>query len=116
MATGIRIEGARDAGSLKIEYFAIVSEMAEAAAIELLAILGDASITLCNDDDEGGEGCTSIRKTSSGFEMMSGGHGWQSDWRPATESDVKAKIVELSPCNCGGHWSRQGSIQRPNAP
>lgn len=61
-------------------------------------------LSLYNDLDEGGEGMTTFVHTAgAGFKMMTGGHGWSSDWNVISETALHAAILELAPLNGGRH-------------
>lgn len=108
--TGIKLSEAPDGGTQKIQKFAIIEGQEEAAASHLLGLLVDAEVVLMSGEDEGGEGTTTIRKTTSAFEVRNSGHGWQGDWTEMTADEVRRRIIQLAPRNRGGHWSREGSI------
>ena len=111
--TGIQILETRDCGPFLIESFAILPGGETTAAKYLLEALSDAELTLMNGEDEGGEGCTSIRWDENGFESRSGGHGWQGEWMRISLDQARSRVIELADFNRGGHWSRQGSVTRP---
>ena len=110
--TGITIVGTRGGDIHQIQNFAIIEGQEEVAAKHLIRLMSEAEICLMNNEDEGGEGATTIRKTKTGFEARNGGHGWQGDWNKMNEDEVSQLIIQLAPQNRGGHWSREGSITR----
>jgi hypothetical protein len=94
---GLVLGGDRDTGGSIITGFAIAPGRETQAGRDVLACLAAGmEVTLPNDLDEGGEGSTSFRRAEVGFVKQVGGHGWQSGWRPATEADVLAAVVELA--------------------
>jgi len=109
--SALLFEGERDAGGAIRTYFGIVARHEQEAGVQLLGYLHDgAEVCLRNDLDEGGEGCTYFRKTPTGISTMTGGHGWQSEWKPVGDQAVIVAVAELANLNRGGHWSRQGTI------
>ena len=81
------------------------------AATELIGLLKDGfEVSLSNDGDEGGEGCTTIRHHAGGFQTKVGGHGWQGNWTATSEVDIRSIVVGLAPLNRGPHWQCCGSI------
>lgn len=109
---GLLVEGSRDAGSCLLNYFAIPPGQESVAGRELLACLAEgAEVSLSNDLDEGGEGCSCFRRLPSGLVMKIGGHGWQSDWKPIDEAGFLAAVAELAGHNRGGP-SAHGSISQ----
>lgn len=110
---GITAEDKRDAGKQFITYFGIPAGQEQAAGQDILNSLNEGcEIILKNDLDEGREGCTSLRRLSTGLEARVGGHGWQGEWKPINQEDVLVVVTALAKFNRGGHWSRQGSIAR----
>ena len=114
MAAPIQIIEERGAGASSIRTFAILPDRVEDAATHLIELLAESEISLMNNEDEGGEGCTTIRSVRNGFECRNGGHGWQSEWKLMNLDELRARIIELAPQNNGGHWSKEGSIRRAN--
>lgn len=107
-------EGTRFDGTHFITYFAIPVGHDSDAGREILRCLSDGfEVSLSNDLDEGGEGCTIFRTSSAGLLVMTGGHGWQSKWKPIEPSGVLSAVADLAHLNRGGHPSRQGSMSRP---
>ena len=111
----IKILGERDTGNGVVQKFAFISGRTEDGVDHLIRILDTAEISLMNDEDEGGEGSTTFRKTDNGLESKDGGHGWQSEWKIMTRDQIRDRMLELAPNNLGGHWSTEGSITRRNA-
>lgn len=107
------VEGGRDAGNRVLTYFAIPPGQEEDAGHDLLRCLADGfEVSLRNDLDEGGEGCTVFRGSPSGLETMRFGHGWSSNWEPTDETSFLSSVAELATFNRGGHWDTQGSLER----
>ena len=107
---GLSVEGTRDAGSHVITYIAIPAGKEEAAGQDLIACLTEGyEVCLRNDLDEGLEGCTVFRRSTSGLETMIFGHGWSSKWKPTDEVGVLLAVTELAELNRGGH---QASLDR----
>lgn len=110
--TGITLLESRDGDTHQIQNFAIIEGQEEVAANHLIGLLSKAEISLMNGEDEGGEGATTIRKTTTAFEARNNGHGWQGDWKEMTADEIRQRIIQLAPHNRGGHWSLEGSITR----
>lgn len=105
---GLSLEGYRN----DTTYFGIPPGKEDAAARDLLtAIASGFEVCLRNDLDEGREGCTFFRRSTSGLETMTGGHHWQSKWKPTDQRAVVTAVAELAHLNRGGHWSAQGSFE-----
>jgi hypothetical protein len=116
--TGISIEEHRNIGGGRIEtYFTMPAGKESLAASDILLCLAEGhEIMLSNDldDGEGYEGCTFIRRSSSGgLEMKTGGHGWSSDWKPANEVEVTTTVKELAHRNRHGGRGNRGSFTSP---
>jgi hypothetical protein len=113
---GLMVEGRREAGSRLITHFAFRPGQEEAAGRELLACFADgAEVGLRNDPDEGGEGLSTFRCSTSGLVSMINGHGWQSAWKPIDESGFLRAVAGLACHNRGGPFG-QGSIIRDTGP
>ncbi len=106
---GIKIEGSRNAGTVRITYFSINSADMKSAANYLLDLLGNGiEFYLANDNDDG---ATQFRFNNGKYESLSGGHGRQGDWRSLSREDMVKKILLFSQFNTGGHISRCGGIE-----
>lgn len=108
---GLFFEGERNDNGVLITHFGILAGREQEAAEQLLSyILAGATVSLRNDLDEGLEGTTCFRKARHKIQRMDGGHGWTTEWKDTNEHGVIAAVAEWAHLNCGGHWSRQGSI------
>lgn len=108
---GLLVEDERDDGTRIIISFGIPPGREAAVGRDFEALLADgAEISLRNAEDEGGEGCTMLRRSGSRIESKVGGHGWQSDWKVIDTSAVLAAVADLAALNRGGHWSTQGKV------
>ena len=109
---GLVLGGDHDTGGYIVTTFAIAPGREEQAGRDVLACLAAGlEVALPNDLDEGGEGSTSFRRTGAGLVRRIGGHGWQSGWRPVSESDVLAAVAELA---ARPDW--RGSLRQDKGP
>lgn len=109
----LALEGAASLNDFGRVHFAIREGKEAASAMELLACLkAGLELSLRNDLDEGGEGCTLFRMTREGLISKVGGHGWSGDWKAVDEDLFPAMVEALAPHNRGGHWSTLGCISR----
>ena len=109
--SGLFFEDERDDGGVLVTHFGVHAGREREAAEQLLGyILAGATVSLQNDLDEGLEGITFFRRARGRIRTMDGGHGWTTEWRDTDEHGVIAAVAKWAHLNCGGHWSRQGSI------
>lgn len=111
---GITLKGQRDAGGCIVTYFTIRRGQEAAAGRDLLACLAKgAEVGLRNDLDEGHEGCTFFRRRRAGIVAISGGHGWQGNWKSIDDDEFLAAVARLAPHNRRG---QPGMICRRKSP
>lgn len=91
---GIRIIDSRNTGLRTRFDFIIERESIDVAITGLLEALERFDEFALADHRKGDyEACSTFRATSAGFEMMTGGHGWSSEWH---NLDHTAALIELS--------------------
>jgi hypothetical protein len=111
--SGLSIEGHRNIGGGRLlTYFAIPIGKEAAAASDILSCLAEGfEVMLNNDLDEGNEGYTQLRMSPFGLEIMTGGHGWSSNWKHIEEAEASAVVKDLAHLNRGGHRKARASFE-----
>ena len=93
--------------------FSFVSGKEVEATDHLLSLLdGTYELSLANDQDEEGEGRTSVKYQNNEFLFRNGGHGWSGDWSRISKENLRLMIIELAPHNDGSHWSLVGRLRK----
>ncbi|MDG9671801.1 hypothetical protein ONV78_28960 [Hahella sp. CR1] len=95
-----------------IEFSFISGKEKDAAEYLVKYISSGGEISLANNEDEAGEGITSIIYKDGVFLFKNAGHGWTGDWNVISQEDLKAMIVKLAPHNDGSHWSLVGRLRK----
>ena len=82
-----------DAGGVE---FSIARGAEEQAVDSLIRLLDRGGELWFNDwEQDDGESIVSARRVGPRLEMMSGGHGYSSEWSPADVRDVRATFLRL---------------------
>ncbi|XZE18270.1 hypothetical protein SH449x_002207 [Pirellulaceae bacterium SH449] len=108
---GIRITNSRNIGlAIRFEFF-IERDAIDVAIIGLLEALERFDEFALADHRKGDyEACSIFRATSAGFEMMTGGHGWSSEWHNLDHTAALIEMNRLAEYNHGPHWSNCGHL------
>lgn len=94
-------------------YFGIPADKQYLAMTDILSCLAKGfEVNLSNDLDEGSEGLTMLRMTSSVYEIRIGGHGWSSAWKLIDEAGIMEVVNNLAHLNRGSHWGNCGSLKK----
>ena len=107
----ISIVESRNAGTVYIHNFTIAEKLKEEAADYLLSLLnGKIEFTLTSSNEDSG---ITFRLNGKHFESMSGGHGYQGDWKVLGKEDMVKKIKMVAQFNLGTYPYQHGTIQEP---
>jgi hypothetical protein len=108
---GIRVTDAWNMGlAIRFE-FVIEQDAIDTAITGLLDALKRFDEFVLADHRRGDfESCSTFRATSTGFEMMTGGHGWSSEWHCLDYTSALIELTRLAEYNLGPHWSNCGHL------
>lgn len=113
--SSIRVEEIHDRDTHWAIRFGVIDGHEQDAADYLLNLVesGVITVSLNNDDDEGGEGTTDFQIVSDWLSYKNAGHGWSGNWNPVARSLASTMIRDLATRNRGGYLLAQGCIIEP---
>ena len=111
----IHVEEIRDRETHWVVRFGILEGHDENAASYLLGLVesGVITVSLNNEEDEGGEGKTDFKIVSDWLSYKNAGHGWTGNWIPVARSQALPTLTDLATRNRGGYLLAQGCIIEP---